>query len=867
MRIIVSVQSKRGSSRGLVHYLSHSKIDTSKELLGGRQLFNDYSEAIDVKKANIFLKTGTSSKRPSNEELHHIVISLKPEDYEKLGADEKERLGSLKEITRYAMKRFEESIGAQALTWAGSIHRNTKNPHVHIALQKQFFDREFEKRDLAKIPRECLPHYERTGIEKIFSSGVLISAASEKLDEIVIEKSKTMEARLHAAEEQTHSKKETEAEQNIGKENGSKLVSKESISDLINIHERDVLARSLIAKYFLDESEKKLESIAKNGHKRRFLIFDTVTNQKRRMSLVDFERRADDAAASELRRLKISDGSGVAELKKHFLDAEFNQNAVGIKRIRTILFKTASREERIRQQREEEYKLIGSEEQKIRSAFRRENRMLPTPSLTKDELDMLQDAGVANSDVRSVNYLERVRSELVGAGKILPRNQEDIQRLKASRMLADLKCRLKDQDLRAFAEKRHSLDIVVGPERWSLAKLDRIAENSLKTSTLSDRISSIFLNKAAGETEDTRLPYTEIKRTIIERLENEKERLVSELKQAKTTAKILENLYSNDPDHEKYNIAAKFNAEQLAETEAIAFRLKLPEVYRQNWVEQKAFIMSGAAEAKASNKESISGLRISKSSESAEQSVVAGRAIAREIVCEMELMKTTEVFRKFKKNSRLHKFELADDKNGGSKFVSLAEVEIRQRGSIFDQALDYLLENRERRQTRHLLQTLIKEKEKDLKREMLSVKEMVAMTSKETVEFKKSSLFGPLTYTYPAILTPHETIAVEIRINRTDNPVEARKLQALLDAREVTATGGLPQILMLFSSEKGELERKEAQIIEARASQSEKYDLAVVHDQYSKESRISKKSVVQVQVSENGGRKPDRDLDILKVIR
>jgi hypothetical protein len=87
MRVIVSVQSKRGSSRGLVHYLSHSKIDTSKEQSGGRELFNYYSDSIDVTRANIFLRSGTSNKRPLNEELHHLVLSMKPEDFERLGAD------------------------------------------------------------------------------------------------------------------------------------------------------------------------------------------------------------------------------------------------------------------------------------------------------------------------------------------------------------------------------------------------------------------------------------------------------------------------------------------------------------------------------------------------------------------------------------------------------------------------------------------------------------------------------------------------------------------------------------------------------------------------------------------------------------
>ncbi len=68
-----------------------------------------------------------SNKRPLNDELHHLVISLRAEDYDRLGADEKEKQESLKKITRHALKALEESIGADRLAWAAGVHRNTDN--------------------------------------------------------------------------------------------------------------------------------------------------------------------------------------------------------------------------------------------------------------------------------------------------------------------------------------------------------------------------------------------------------------------------------------------------------------------------------------------------------------------------------------------------------------------------------------------------------------------------------------------------------------------------------------------------------------------------------------------------------------------
>ena len=144
MKVIVSVQAKRASSRGLVHYIAHSKLDAEREA-AGREIFNGQSDEISVEKANSLLNNETARRRPSNEELHHLVISLKTEDFERLGADESERVSSVKEIMRYTIKRLENEIGAQRLDWAAGVHLNTDNPHVHIAIGKTYFDKNLEK--------------------------------------------------------------------------------------------------------------------------------------------------------------------------------------------------------------------------------------------------------------------------------------------------------------------------------------------------------------------------------------------------------------------------------------------------------------------------------------------------------------------------------------------------------------------------------------------------------------------------------------------------------------------------------------------------------------------------------------------------
>ena len=128
MRVIASVQSKRGSSRGLVHYLAHSKIDLQKEPEKGRELFNAFTEHLSVKSANNFLKSDCGKNRRSNDELHHLVLSFKDKDYLSLGSTDDERKKKLKAVTRFAVGRLESHLQSDKLAWAGAVHLNTANP-------------------------------------------------------------------------------------------------------------------------------------------------------------------------------------------------------------------------------------------------------------------------------------------------------------------------------------------------------------------------------------------------------------------------------------------------------------------------------------------------------------------------------------------------------------------------------------------------------------------------------------------------------------------------------------------------------------------------------------------------------------------
>lgn len=186
MRVIVSVQSQSKSTRGLVHYIAHAKLDPAQEQFGSRNLFNDRSDLINVQQANFSLKPGVSSNRPSNEDLLHLVISLRPDDFKRLGADEKERRKSLREISRESMRNLEKTVGAESLDWIAAIHQNTNNPHVHFVISKRFLSLEKDKHEMLKrLPTAAIPHYEMRDQIRVFVPGVLMDIAVRKMDEII----------------------------------------------------------------------------------------------------------------------------------------------------------------------------------------------------------------------------------------------------------------------------------------------------------------------------------------------------------------------------------------------------------------------------------------------------------------------------------------------------------------------------------------------------------------------------------------------------------------------------------------------------------------------------------------------------------
>lgn len=792
MKVVVSVQAKQSSSRGLIHYVAHSKIDESREPQT-REIFSEHADEMTVENANAFL-SGGAKKRAAGEDLHHLVISVRPEDYERLGAIEEERQESLKEITRGAMEQLAEAVGAERLAWTAAVHRNTDNPHVHVALSKEFFDETGERENLSKIPTNCLPHYQKreTG-EKVFAAGVLIEAAAEKLDAITEEKSQTRnEPKQKNERNENEQNKSAAIDWRKNSPVGAKIRQSESEPAAEATNERDILARAILARFYLETAKENLESLTENGAFRRFLIDDEVSGQKRRLSLFDLERRAEKNAQRELKKLKITDAAKKDEIGKKITQSEMEKNLDGFKRIKTILHNLITKENQNLRTSEKDYEKIKPQAERIRRRYRTENKKLPVPNLSPPEIEMLQAGSVEKRDVRAANYFERVRRELAGERGTPTRSDEEIERLKSLQIISGLKAKSLEKQLKDSQQRKRHIPIEIDGKKWSLAKAEALLAKTVRDdASVGGKISKIFGKIGIVEMKNARAKLEEIREKVVEKLGEKIENLNDELKRETLVGKMLDEFYAGDTNAEKENLKAKFNAAQLAEIESLAFELKLADIYRENFAEQKRFI----GRAGSYNKNSAESFN------EAKEKTIAGRAVARASLCEIETARAKEELAGFQKNKNFQKFEIVDGKTGESKFVSLKEVEFNSRGSILDQTLEFFTENFEKRRMRWQLEKLVKEKAVELKENLKSAQAMEKSAAADAAGYIHKSFFGAIKFSHAPVFTPKETVAIELRIRQTESKSEAAKLQKTLDAGEHSKSKNLSAILSEFSAD------------------------------------------------------------------
>jgi hypothetical protein len=166
MRAVVKIKPMggRGASR-VARYIAESKLDPVRE--GKRRpLFSDRDDDLagsddrTYRKADRYMSGDRGA--PLKKDLIHFSVSFREEDFRRLGADDDERKGRLRDAAREAMVEVQADLNVASWRWIAGIHLNTLHPHLHIVIHKEVTDRETtQPRRLGKLPKWVLPHKER----------------------------------------------------------------------------------------------------------------------------------------------------------------------------------------------------------------------------------------------------------------------------------------------------------------------------------------------------------------------------------------------------------------------------------------------------------------------------------------------------------------------------------------------------------------------------------------------------------------------------------------------------------------------------------------------------------------------------------
>jgi len=731
MRIIASVQSKRGSSRGLVHYLAHSKIEPEKEPDKGRELFNNFTDQMDVRNANNFLKSNCGKGRPTNDELHHLVLSFRPEDFHDLGSTDDVRKRKIKAVTRFAMSQLEKSLQTEKIAWAGAVHLNTANPHVHIAIQENYLTKDLRNKSLNRIPREALPHFEIIEDQKQIVDGIFIESAKTKLEEFIAERGPS--------------------HRHVKDQNTSRTNEKSSVNNNVgNFDERETLRLGILAEYQLKFKEERIAFLIEHRQNLRFPVSDPKTGAKHKVSMKEL------ASAT----------SGLSDL----------DSTPEARQIRAITHSILAKEEAEFFKLKEDTAEVRKEAAQIRKNHKKNGNKLPTPSFSKKELDDLQYQCLANSQVREYRFLENIRLDLETRNEIQPREKKDLERLAAQKILTELRLQNRERKLTDFRDNSYYRRVSVGNERVSLAMIDRGSKakdhtNRSVIQSIRVAIQSLTQKESRRNTKSDQSLLTEAVKSSLN------DQSMSLQKDFQTCRKVVGVLHDVLGRHKtQKEIEPVFFAEELLEIDDLARRLKLSDRYSANWNLQKNVIGEIKEQqpyGSGTSKEPILGHG---------EDLVAGRTIAREILSNIELNKAKEDLTHYRKSKRFHKFAIEDKTTGSISYLSLNDVDLPRKGSILDHGLNLLLESKDHRLLRHELEGRVKEREGNLKANVLAAKDLALEAKKEAAEFKQSSWWQSFGESiYQPIFTVKEVAEIEKSIAATPDVKEASRLKLALE--------------------------------------------------------------------------------------
>ncbi len=796
--MIISIKSSAsgGSSRGLVHYLAHSKLDREKEGIERREFFNDSENDLDVSRANRHLSLGDAKAKP--EELLHIVIAPSKEEIAKLGDDRKARKNALKEIVRATVARLEKEVKAKYLKWVAVGHFNTDNPHAHLTVQKQFTN-ENGKVEILRINRQML-HYNERGAdgEKKLHKGALILTAENKIKEIA-----QTRGQERATEKISTSKKATEKPEN--QTGNAEEFSSDELTKIPNYRERRILAEEMLVASEIRRRERNIENLVEHGDKKRFKIKDEETGNTRHVSLFDIERKIESISRRKARLAHPQNIEKRADFSAQIVQEERAEYEPVVRQLETIRRHVLGFENRHLSEAQEKHTRLHNEKLLIEKKYERLRTDVLLPLFSPDEIQQLQTEAIREQNSEKILQLESIRQSNTAELGFPSRRERDVRELLASKIVAKLKVEAAEKRLLDFAANKDFVKVKIGD---SLLSHNALEQHKLRAARKNDlwtqvkaKTSRILFRADKDNTSQEKLNYPALHKAVDDALENLGNTRRDEIAKQKEFNQTLDTIFDAETNPNKSRLAPAFSAFELAEVEDLSHDAGRENFYenslplQENWLREKlAEKIENESPATSSNKTQNLPSAAEKNtaqfhSESQEQSdaeriigsYVLARAEARTLLAQIKVNQAAENLARNERDKPFVKHRIVDHKTGAERELSLRDVEPRKHYYLLDSILEKSLETREQKLLRNAVQRAAQNKENELEQNLKSAQNFASrLENQKAAMLEKFSAAKEI----QPIFTPKEIAALDARADRTTDKSEAVRLEKLVSEAE-----------------------------------------------------------------------------------
>ena len=509
-----------GASSDLTRYIAKSKLDRQREGDRDRPLFTEQRDDLTFWEARKWLSI-TGGALPREDVLHYVLSFERPEDYENLGKDDRERSVAVRAYLRRSLSQAAREIGVEGWRWTAGIHLNKPHPHVHILFNKNAVSRRTgELVRVEKLSTPLVAHYrERADGAREFDYGTIINSFAADVD-----------APLRArAQERTH-------DDRGGRQLGEKEAHRTRLGD------RVLLGESMWARHLVERLERETEALKVYGDKRRFRLFDPTHGRVRQVSAHDIRRRAEAEAHHSISGVKFSSPTAREEARQQFLDNHLSHHEEALAEHEEKVQERLTRLETRLDQARNNHELLRPHIENLRARYKEKGEPLPVPLLSTEQVGKLQDAGIEARDVARIRALEKIRQSLAAERGTPARDPHERGRLAAQLREAETDFAARAWRERQFEQGFHLTRWEVGDERFSLASVDaRLEKERVKTSFVHVGVSA-WIPSWKREAQDEMARLQMVRRQVEERISARQKELEGERERAAETVRALREI-------------------------------------------------------------------------------------------------------------------------------------------------------------------------------------------------------------------------------------------------------------------------------------------------------------------------------------